>query len=642
MSEMTRRICVVLGFAFLGYASAWSQQTIRDVPAVIVAYPDLIVYNAKIYSMDDHSLNASYGSTYQAMAVRGDQIQFLGTNDQVLSLAGPKTRKIDVKGRAVLPGFIDTHNHLHDGGLARWAKNNPETVATIYKSFSVAGKTYQELTRGVELVLKEHMSHPLPGQWAVVEITQPGAAFGGIAVPFLRDGTMTRAKLDKMAPTAPVALLATPGGGTWLLNTAARDNFLKFYEVEPTDKNEKEAITLSTVFGRSLVTDYYFDTHMKELANVIEDTLQHQAAGGFTTYSSHIVGLRKMPAFMQLVREGRMPIRFAFSHRYCQQVEPDEAGCFLRMGDWAGLGDKYFWNVGLTLGGIDAGPPTICTTADSAPEFKKMGYCIVEPGSNYWKAVYAAFRSRYRYVVNHLYADKGLDYIMDLMDQVMKENPDITLDFMRSQRITSDHCAMYPRQDQIPRLKRLNMVLSCNPNYINGVMPWLKVYGAETANRISPVASLIKGGVVVSSEYEGLQLGSGEGPTPTTYLYKFISRINDNGDPVSKQEAIDRVSAMKMTTVWAAYYTLKEKEIGSLEVGKFADFVVFNKDYFTIPEKEIPTSYALMTVLGGKTVSLREEYAQELGTQPVGPQIKFAFETHEDLNVNVTASKPMD
>ena len=73
------------------------------------------------------------------------------------------------------------------------------------------------------------------------------------------------------------------------------------------------------------------------------------------------------------------------------------------MGDWASLGDKYFWNVGLTLGGIDSGPPMIYTSYEAAPEAKAKEDCILQPqpDNNYWRSIYGSLRSRYRYVVNH-------------------------------------------------------------------------------------------------------------------------------------------------------------------------------------------------------------------------------------------------
>ena len=80
---------------------------------------------------------------------------------------------------------------------------------------------------------------------------------------------------------------------------------------------------------------------------------------------------------------------------------------------------------------------------------------------------------------------------------------------------------------------------------------------------------------------------------------------------------------MKMMTSWPARFVLKEDVLGTLEPGKFADFLVLNKDYFTIPIEEMPNTIPLMTVVGGKIVVLRNELAQELGRDPVGPQIEF-------------------
>ena len=276
---------------------------------------------------------------------------------------------------------------------------------------------------------------------------------------------------------------------------------------------------------------------------------------------------------------------------------------------------------------------------EAAPEYKSQEYCIIQPDNHYGRAVYTALRSRYRYAVNHDYGDKGVDIVMDIMEKVIKENPDITLDFMRSQRISTDHCGFYPRPNQVPRMKNLGMIISCNPNFINRSTPWLQVYGDGKANYISPVGNLLKGGVITTTEYEGLGLGDGDGPTATTFLYKLISRLNDKGVAIAKDQAIDRVSAMKTTTIWPAYFVLAEDRLGSLEVGKLADFQIMNKDYFTVPEAEIPTVLPLMVVVGGKTAALRQELARELNTQPVGKQINFEFKTDYNLDVTVSSAR---
>jgi predicted amidohydrolase YtcJ len=332
-----------------------------------------------------------------------------------------------------------------------------------------------------------------------------------------------------------------------------------------------------------------------------------------------------MPAYMNLVREGRMPMRFAFSHRFCQQVEPDIPGCFLRAGDWAGLGHPYFWNVGLTLGGIDSGPPAICTSYEAPPEDKAKEDCILQPNNSYWRAIYSSIRARYRYVVNHLYGDKPLDYVMDIMEQVMRDNPDISLEQMQALRLSADHCGFYPRDEQLPRMKRLGVMISCGAGTLSRSFPYLKIYGEDKAANISPIRKALDAGVMTTLEVEGLDFRQERVPPPYMGAKALITRRNRQGELVAPQQAIDRETLLKMSTVWASFFVLKEKEIGTLEVGKYADIVVFNKDYLSVPVEELGTVYPVMTVLGGKIAVLRDEFGRELGMAPVGPQVNYVF-----------------
>jgi predicted amidohydrolase YtcJ len=223
--------------------------------------------------------------------------------------------------------------------------------------------------------------------------------------------------------------------------------------------------------------------------------------------------------------------------------------------------------------------------------------------------------------VGHVYGDKAADQFMDILDEAIKKAPHITLDYIRSRRMTMDHCGLYPRPDQIPRIKNFGIMLSCGANMLDRTYPWLKVYGADKAKWIAPIKSILDGGVKVVWEYEGR-------PEDGIFssMVPFMTRKNDQGNIVAADEAVDRVIVMKMATSWPSEFVLREDVLGTLAPGKFADLVVLDKDYFTIPVEQISTIVPLMTVLGGEPVFVRDSFAKELGVPPRGVQLKYRFE----------------
>lgn len=608
--------CFVL-VPFLG-----AQQVLQNVPAELVHYPDLILYNGKIATMNDATLTPAPGSTVQAIAIGGDRIMFIGSNAEMMRYAGPQTRKIDLKERTVVPGLMNTHTHIHDHALWLWALGHPAESNSVMKRIAVSGNSFDELTKGIEFAMKENRDKFSPGQWAWIALPEGASTKTGIGFDYLVKHGITRAKLDQLEPKIPMFLHANP---KWMLNTAARNAFLSMYELPPTAEIELGA-DLNSTFRRSLMVDGYFRYHLDELANIIGDALKYQAALGFTTYSSHIEPLRVHDAYEKLVRSGQMPIRLAYADGNCEQMQPDKAGCVLRKNDIAGQGDKFFWSVGVTLRTLDAEVPEFCSTMEMPKEYKDRERCILSPGSVMARAAKVALLSRQRFIPNHSAGDKSMDYFMDIVDEVMKEDPSINLDYIRSLRITADHCTFYPRKAQIPRMARLGMVLSCGPEYLKLNARWLGVFGEKYADRAAPIKSILSGGVMVTAEGE-FDVETGEGPTVFAQYMPYITRTPPNrpNKPIAPEEAIDRVTLLKMTTVWPSYYVLKEKELGTLEPGKFADLVVFNKDYFTVPESELPSVYPVMTMVGGKPLVVREEYAAESGFPVAGPQMKFQF-----------------
>jgi predicted amidohydrolase YtcJ len=611
---------------FCGVASA--QRTVT-VPESVVAYPEMILYNGKVVTMDDTSfgLNTQIGRVVQAIAVREGKIQALGSNDEILAMAGPRTDKVDVKGRMVMPGIVDTHTHIHNGELNTWVGQHPEAVEAVSSSYSVSGKTDEELTNAVTAAVKEHVSKHPAGRWAFVSVGGGGGTGQGSGVGFLALKKYTMQMLDKVAPSHPIMLTAHP---SYVINSAGIEGIKKLYgsafSLDAAGIDEAGRVRATAPqYGRGLIIDYYFNSRVPELAQIVEEGLAKNAAVGITTYVSHIMGQRFLDAFNYLARRNRMPIRFGYTHWYGFAAGyPDPANFYRRVGDMAGMGTEYFWQNGVGLGSIDSGPPRFCSTMEASRAIKDMEWCQNSEGSTMFEATRVAIANYQRVQVGHAYADKGVDYFMDAVEAAMKDNPAITLDYIRSIRLSSDHCGFYPSIEQLPRMAKLGLMISCGGNVLSRSYPWIAPtrYAPQYIKRIAPIKSAIQAGVMPTVENEA----GVSGGTARTYFYgatPFLTRKNEQGALVSPEEAVDRNTLMKMMTSWPARYVMKEDVLGTLERGKLADILVLSGDFFTTPEDKLPDIIPLMTIVGGKTIVMREEFARELGRNPVGPQIKF-------------------
>jgi predicted amidohydrolase YtcJ len=600
-------------------------QEMVSVDTRLVGYPNMIVYNGKIVTMDDESTTTNLGTIVSAMAIRDDEIVSIGSDADILGLAGPETDRIDLKGHTVIPGIIDSHTHIHNNELNNWTNEHPEILEQYSRSFVIPGNTNEEIARGIEIVLKENMGDAPEGQWAFLNLnTSEGGSGMGQGVKYVQDNQLRLERLNELAPDNPVFVAAHPA---YMINDAAKRAIKEMYGFEPLvgeneemDENQQGGLVL---YGRALIVDGYFKDHIEDLAEIIKDGLLKNAATGITTFTSHMMGLRFMDGYRLLDNAGELPVRFAFTHYYGFQDNPDPASFYRRLGDMAGMGSKYFWTTGVGVGNIDDGPPMFCSTMEAPGDIKKREYCKNAPGTSQSDGIYAAIISHQRVSLGHAYADKGVDYFLDQIEQAIREEPSITLDYVRSRRFSSDHCGFYPRQDQIPRMARLGYIVSCGGNVLDRSYPWLKLYGLKIyENRISPIRSLVEGGVRVVFENEG----GVRGTVARTYfndVVPLITRRNHAGEMVAPDEAVDRVILMKMMTSWPSYYMLREDKIGTLTPGKWADFVVLNKDYFTVPVEEIAMTYPHMTVMGGKIRFLHSDFAPVIGKEPVGIEITY-------------------
>ena len=485
------------------------------------------------------------------------------------------------------------------------------------------------MRRRIQVVLKENVSALGENKWAFLNLPRGSQGTGtGLGVNFIRDEEVTQKELDEWAPKNPVLLTSHP---SYMINSRAREEIKKMYSVEPhmqVEEGHSVPLGYSPVgveFRRAVIVDGYFQTDIDLLAEIILGGLKQAAAAGMTTFTSHIQGINNFNAYLHLLRKyGRLPIRFAYTDHAGFHASPERtADFYFRLGDRTGFGTDFFWQVAVGAGFIDSGPPAMCTSIDLAPEQKKNEWCRIAPGTTYNQALYDILARGQRVATGHNYGDKSADYFMDLIEKAMQEVPGFTLDYVRARRFTLDHCGLYPRPDQLPRMRRLGIILSCDEGGMTRMYPWLQdVYGMEYEAWINPVKDILEAEVPVAWATEGTWAEDGL----FSSFEAFLTRKNKNGIVIGADQAIDRITLMKMATSWAARFIMKEDVLGMLRVGYRGDFVVLNQDYFTVPVDQVNRTIPLMTVVDGEIVFLRDSLAEELGEQPVGTKIVYSFE----------------
>jgi predicted amidohydrolase YtcJ len=589
---------------FLGLFPATQLLQAQDNPvAAALGYPDMIVYNGKIVTMDDVSFSSDPGTIVQAMAIRNDEILALGTNQQIRALAGPATQQIDLRGRTVLPSFILTHEHPTD-----WAWTEPTGLNHVFPEgnehmvIRFLKGTPDEQIANWEAVLKEAVSIARPGQWILLSSDWGGnfEHMAGLVANFYRH--VTTARMDELAPDNPVRVKNAFVDG--IVNTRGRQEATKVFG-EYTARGNRGPT------GRMLEPDVMLHGKVELNAELLKAQMELWAAHGVTAYGSSPYTLANMMALNILDQQGRMPGRFGWAY-----TGPNEEYFTLaHISSLLGNGTDHLWNIG-AHGEWSAGD---CTTLSASERVKQQESCSIEPGHEGRRVKEDIVRSGGRIAAMHSGGDKDIDYLLDVIEE-QSAAAGLSLEQVHSRRHAFDHASGAPRPEQIPRIKRLGMMISM----INTVL-WenrtgynvsyrVRNYGEEYAHYAVPRQSVTKAGIMSTQEIDRA--------LPHFLFYNTwvgMTRYNEGCQRAfAPEEGTDLITQLKGLTSWGAYYLLREDRIGTLEKGKLADFVVLDRDVLTIPIDDIPQVKVLMTVLGGKTIHLLQGLASEFSMSPVG------------------------
>jgi predicted amidohydrolase YtcJ len=584
-----------------------------EAQAARAPYAETVILNGKVITADsDDPAKVSFA---EAIAIYGDRIIAVGSNAEIKKLVADWTEVIDAKGNSVIPGLIDTHNHIYETttGFPWVVHSIPELLEIELRADDE--KSLAELAHKAVAARAKQVKE---GTWIRLSLNPAGVAvktFGSL---------ITRDSLDKAGPKNPV-FVSTRGGS--VLNSVAIASVENHYGNKLPDEYWMRGREVGwsgeyTDFSRCIGLDMIaakpeiFDTYIRGYFEV----MQANAQIGVTTHKSHLQCEAGFSASSHLARNHMLPIRMAWGHRWMQPFNPYIKETYRRIGDWTGYGSDFLWSIGSSVGGLDAGGVGWCTSIPAKDSIKMREQCP-PPGENINVPEITPLNRvqnrgrRTEHLVTlaklaaegritgipgwHVAGDGALNLLFQTYQAYMPDEK------IRTLRIESDHChSVSPAE--IQTAVKLNHTFSCDATD-TPTKVLKKGYGEQYLFMNAPVASMLKAGArVVISEY-GIQGELRNSPFEDGVMW-LTRKINGETWGLPEEAVPDRMTLMLMMTRWSAYPLWKEHDIGSIETGKLADIVILNGDYMAGENEDLDKLTSIFTLIGGKVAYEAPEF----------------------------------
>ena len=561
---------------------------------------ELLIHNAVVHTVDAHDTVA------QAIAIAGGRIAAVGSLAAAEAVCGPATRRIDLNGATVVPGFVDAHPHMDLVGLklTKPAFDQPRSIADVLA------------------VIRREAARRKPGEWIVCNpIAHEPEVFGYPAA--LAEGRWpNRHDLDQVAPDNPVYIeppqLVAPGiaiansAAIRLCGITASSPVAAGVTIELDAAGEPTGVFSDINFPKWLpVRDGAFRAAgslfpaLPELTDA--ETLQAVATGarafneaGITAiYEGHGIPTGPQRAYMDLWSRKQLTVRTYFVVQYPTALYRDRAqGNALieqtaRYAGGAGFGDDL-----LKFGGLGF-------SFDSAAA---MGACLMrEPyqgaAGKPWLGVQLADDAAFADIVKRCAAagvrvqvqcsgGGAIDKVLRAYEEVDREVP------IQGRRWTIQHC-QFPSAANMDACRRLGVLPTTTTNFL-----WMygsvyrKAFGEALAQQAIPFRSWLDAGIPVAQSTDGNPF------QPMFAFWQLVARRDAvSGQPLGDPgQRITRQEALRTYTLNGARAAFWDEVTGSIEPGKYADLAVLSQDILSVDEDSIPQTRVLATLLGGRPV----------------------------------------
>jgi predicted amidohydrolase YtcJ len=517
---------------------------------------DLVLTGGRVFTAD------STRPWAQAVAVRGARVLAVGSDADVLRHAGPRTRRVALGGRAVVPGFNDAHDHVGASAPPGAVRFTVDAGPTPDPSLGAVRDSLAALVRRVPA-----------GRWLATTV-------GGRA---LDEPTAARAALDEVAPAHPVWITGWSGHGA-LLNTAGlRAAGLLDAPDPPGGWQTRDADARPT--GR--VDEYALLGAARRLALAAGPAATLAAARahgaesvrlGITTVQDMATGYTPTVA-RALAASGAMRVR----HRILRFPMTDGAG---RAGEWALAGADTVLGATTHVAGVKwvlDGTPVERLALMREPYADRAGW---HGRANFpadtVRALLRDALARGWQPMLHAVGDSTIALLFAAMQDVA---PDSVWRRVRPRLEHGDGLA----RDQFDAARRLGVVVVQNPSHLAIPQILGARWGTERLARLGHLRSLVEAGIP-------LAFGSDGPRSPGLNLMLATLHPNRPGEALTREQA---VAAYTRGSAWAEH---AEREKGTLAPGMLADLAVLSQDVFTVPPPALPATTSVLTLVGGRIV----------------------------------------
>lgn len=545
-------------------------------------HADLVLFNGKIITVDQDF------SIAQALAIKDGKLLAVGPDKEILKAFSNSTKRIDLKGRTVIPGIIEGHAHPIPASQSELFYKIPD-LHSIDELLTWIYNEAHSMQNG------EWVIHPKFFATRMREMRQP-----------------TLVELDSVAPDIPVFLNGSYAG---MINTAAMtySDIIKSFDrediIKDKDTGKPNGLLLRSAFSLLKIDKDDLSENVK--LNALADMLRLYNQVGITSVCSGIGTTENLDLYRALKENGNLTVRVFQNIRipFPPSASKDQMRSALKeLGYKTGDGDEWV-RVGALKATIDGG--VLTGTAFLREPWGLKGkeiYGITDP--DYRGELFVSKKELANIIslatelewkfTSHVTGGGGVDTLLAAYQEVNKTTPII------DKRFSIIHGNFFTAES-IQKMSDLGVYADMQPAWFYKDSDLLKkVLGDERIKTFHPYRSLFEAGIIVnggSDHMVKLDSYTSINPyNPFLSMWSVVARKTENGSIIVAEEAISREQALRMFTINNAYASFEENLKGSIEPGKFADLAVLSQDILTCPEDAIKDIKVLMTMVDGKIV----------------------------------------